>query len=268
MLGFFFRHYDPWVDRYVVYDDSSSDGSLEVLRAHPKVELRRFPRARTDSFVLSHTKLQEQTWKESRGQADWVVVTALDEHLTVKHRPMSTYLNECMEQGVTLIPAVGYQMVSDEYPSSDEWLCESRTIGAPYSNFNKLSIFNPDALTETGFAAGRHRAKPRGNLHFPSRDDLMNLHYKYLGFERTFGRHREANERLGNLDLANGWGHHYGWPEDRLRQDWEEVRARAVNAGDPAFDPTLVYDPPRWWHPEDIRDEPRSAMDRVRGIWR
>ena len=29
MLAFFFRHYDPWVDRYVIYDDGSTDGSLE-----------------------------------------------------------------------------------------------------------------------------------------------------------------------------------------------------------------------------------------------
>ena len=26
MLGFFFRHYDSWVDRYVIYDDGSTEG--------------------------------------------------------------------------------------------------------------------------------------------------------------------------------------------------------------------------------------------------
>ena len=52
MLGFFFRHYDPWVDRYIVYDDGSTDGSLDILRAHPKVELRRFARTEAESCVL------------------------------------------------------------------------------------------------------------------------------------------------------------------------------------------------------------------------
>ena len=47
MLPFFFRHYDPIVDRYIVYDDGSTDRTLEMLAAHPRVEVRPF--ARTES---------------------------------------------------------------------------------------------------------------------------------------------------------------------------------------------------------------------------
>jgi len=41
MLPLFFRNYDPWVDQYFIYDDGSTDGSIETLKAHPKVEMRR-----------------------------------------------------------------------------------------------------------------------------------------------------------------------------------------------------------------------------------
>ena len=44
MLPFFFNHYDTWVDRYYIHDDGSTDGSLDILHAHPKVEVRRFER--------------------------------------------------------------------------------------------------------------------------------------------------------------------------------------------------------------------------------
>ena len=102
MLGFFFRHYDSWVDRYVIYDDGSTDGSREILSAHPKVELRNFPRTDPDSFVLSHRAMQNEAWKESRHRADWIVVTAIDEHLHVPGRAMADYLAEMADRGVSV----------------------------------------------------------------------------------------------------------------------------------------------------------------------
>jgi len=251
MLGFFFRHYDSWVDRYVIYDDGSSDGSLDLLCRHPRVELRRFSRTSPDSFVLSQRDLQNRVWKESRGRADWVVITALDEHLHLRRCPMSEYLEECTRAGVTLVPAVGYQMLSDEYPAAGEWLCQSRTQGAPYGLMNKLSLFKPDAIQETGYIVGRHLCAPAGELRYPARDELMNLHYKYLGFDRTLRRHREQSFAVGDVDVTERWGFQYHWRAEKLREDWEGFRARLVETGSPGFDPCLAFEPPIWWRAED-----------------
>src|SRR5690242_2946962 len=35
MLPYFFRHYDSFVDRYIIFDDGSTDRSLDILRRHP-----------------------------------------------------------------------------------------------------------------------------------------------------------------------------------------------------------------------------------------
>ena len=42
MLAFFFRHYESWVDRFFIYDDGSTDGTLDYLRGKPNVELLSF----------------------------------------------------------------------------------------------------------------------------------------------------------------------------------------------------------------------------------
>ena len=82
MLGFMFRNYDDLVQRYVVYDDGSTDGSLDILAAHPKVEIRDQAAYRNPSSrILAALSLLETCWHESRGRADWVIVCDIDELL-------------------------------------------------------------------------------------------------------------------------------------------------------------------------------------------
>lgn len=247
MLGFFFRHYDPWVDRYVVYDDGSTDGSLDILRAHPKVELRAFERVRADSFVLSHKAMQDEAWKESRGRADWVVVTALDEHLWVRGRPMADYLAEQAARGATIIPALGFDMNHPVMPEDRGLLVHAVTRGRPRIGFNKLSVFDPAAVRETGFGPGRHAAEPVGELRPPARDDLLLWHYKHLGFERNAAREATQARRLGTADVANGYGQHYLWSKERLRAFWDEMERESSDLAAVGFEPDRACAGPLWW---------------------
>ena len=250
MLGFFFRHYDPWVERYVVFDDGSTDGSIDLLDAHPRVERRRLDRSETGSFVLSHRAIQNEVWQESRGDADWVVVTALDEHLWCPQTTMAELLARHAEEGVTAVPALGYQMLADDLPPLGELLCTARTIGAPWPMMNKLSLFRPDALAETYFGPGRHTAAPIGDVRYPRRDELLLLHYKYIGFDRLLRRQALLRTGLGEVDHQRRFGHQYSWGEDQTRAHWEEFAAQAVDIAAPGPDHHTTHPGPRWWRAE------------------
>jgi glycosyltransferase involved in cell wall biosynthesis len=245
MLGFFFRHYDPWVDRYVVYDDGSTDRSVVVLAAHPKVELRTFVRSDEGSFCLSHKAIQDEVWKESRGKADWVVVTAIDEHLHVPGRAMSEYLDEQTARGATILPALGFDMNHPAMLDDAGLLVERVTRGRARIAFNKLSIFNPDALQETGFTAGRHKAEPAGDLRLPRRNEVALWHYKHLGFDRCAEREVRQANRLGPTDKSLGLGLHYERSTDTFRAFWNEMERESVDLAGRVPDRVCVG--PLWW---------------------
>lgn len=262
MLGFFFRHYDPWVSRFIIFDDGSDDGSREILASHPKVELRTFTRAVADSFVLSHRLMQDTAWKESSQTADWIVTTAIDEHLHVRGRSMNAYLAEQKSAGVTLMPALGFDMNAPEMPADHGLLIERVTRGRPRAAFNKLGIFDPTAIEETNFGAGRHSAEPQGKLVLPQRDELMLWHYKHLGFERNSARESDAHKRLGRTDLANGYGRQYSYSPEQRRSFWDEMEAQSRDLAAAGFEPDRACVRPLWWcdRPGIFRAQPPTGF--------
>lgn len=246
MLPFFFRHYDPWVDRYVIFDNGSTDTTMELLAAHPRVEIRAFPWIDPDSFVQSSGLLQNVCWRETRGQVDWVVITAIDEHL--HHPDMASYLGSCRRNGVTAIPALGFQMLSDHIPPAGTRLAEVLRTGAPYADMNKLSIFDPGQIRKTGYSVGRHYAVPEGQVTYPAADEVVNLHYKYLGRSRLEARQRVLATGLRDKDRARGYGRQYNWSRAELDLSWQYFASRALDYRDTEVARAVTH-PHRWWRP-------------------
>jgi len=229
MLPFFFRHYDSLVTRYVVYDDNSTDHTLEMLASHDRVEVRPFVRTRPDSYVLSARSLHNSVWKESRRRADWVIITAVDEHL---YHPvgLGRYLMRAGRRGVTAVPALAFQMVTDVFPSPQEYLARTHRCGVPLDSFNKLSVFNPNAIEETRYGIGRHWAAPEGRVQYPSQDQLLLFHYKFLGIDYLLRRYALLSTGLGVGDKSRQFGFKYDLPHSELQAEFAELRRTALEA--------------------------------------
>ncbi|BEV45706.1 hypothetical protein CRBSH125_18890 [Afipia carboxidovorans] len=229
MLPFFFKAYDPWVDRYFVYDDRSDDDSIALLRSHPRVEIRSQPSlADPESRVESQRQLQNEIWKEARGRADWVVVTDLDEHLY--HPRIASYLRKCKRNSVTVIPSLGFQMVSDSFPStSNDTLFNFCSKGAPDRSCSKVSIFDPEEVRETNFGLGRHGAAFEGRVLAPETDELLLFHFHYLDMDRVAARHKLYLTRQRSKDIKNGWGVQYTWSDAELKKQWAEIEQSAID---------------------------------------
>lgn len=77
----FFQSLQQFVDKFFIYDNGSTDGSLQKLQGDERVRVTRWD-VTGDSFVEEARVLTDSFWKQSRGSAEWVFVVDMDEHLS------------------------------------------------------------------------------------------------------------------------------------------------------------------------------------------
>ena len=207
MLPFFFRHYDGLVDRYFIHDNQSTDGSLDILKAHPRVTILPLL-LKGESMVEAAFAQVNQFWHPSRGQADWVAVCNVDELFW--HVDLTWYLRECRRKGITFLQSTGYQMVSQSFAKPSDNLVRTYRFGTRDALYDKPAFFNPAAITESGFAIARHGCDPKGHVVRAEHGEILLLHYKYLGQEYVTERHAELNARRRSRDVKQ----EYGWQYD------------------------------------------------------
>jgi hypothetical protein len=225
IIPFFLRHYADVVDRFFIYDNGSTDDSLCLLKGDERVEVRHFE-VPGRSFVEEELRLSETIWKESRDEARWICMVDLDEHLF--HPNMVLYLDRCWREGVTVIDTQAYEMISDSFPPLGQTLSHSVTTGFRDPSYDKLCIFDPNAIVRTGYTPGRHRAKPEGRVIYPAQREMLLLHYKSLGYDYLAQRNGQLAKGLKPGDIALNYGSQYLLAERELRAKFAHQRRSAA----------------------------------------
>ena len=213
MLPFFFRHYDRLVARYFVFDNGSTDRSIEMLSRHPKVTLGEFHTV-GESVINEAPAFYETVWHRSRNDADWVFIVNIDELLY--HPDGKNYFKRCMRRGQTVVPAVGYEMIAEDFPHSDANLPDCITHGVRATYMDKTCAFRPRAIRKIRYALGRHSADPLGHVAYPPVPELRLLHYKHLGEAYLIERSAELGARTPENDRKKGLGFRYFRGRERI----------------------------------------------------
>ncbi len=250
-LPYFLEHYRAFVDKFVIMDDGSTDRSHTLLKREPRVEVRNNNRPATQPYINFNTDLYNNAWKESRGKADWVIITNVDEFMFA--RDISTHLAACAAKGVTVVPVVGFNMIRRDDPGSVVDLIAQVRRGAPSVDMNRFAIFNPDAMQEINYGPGRHTCRPAGDIVLPEKDRVLNLHFKRMGLARTFQRQRAEDARRSVSERRLGMGHQYGQGWEAFVEAWEALEKKAIDVFD-WYARGQPIRPAPWWRVDAKRD--------------
>lgn len=209
MIPFYLNHYSKIANKIIIYDNGSTDKTIDIARTNDKVEIRSFVMNGWDDIAI--TKLYNECWKDSRGKADWVIICSIDEILY--HPDLNKYLEFCKQKNITLPKTMGFSMLAEDesvYDRLEEFkdlqLYDFINTGAYWKEDSKFTIFNPEI--EINYELGCHKANPKGKIKYDSFPSLKNLHYSLRGLKKSLEKNQLYRKTISKVNKDNNLGFH------------------------------------------------------------
>lgn len=219
ILPFMFDHYKRFVNHFTIYDNRSTDHSINIICSRTDTTLVEFD---SDGFCdNNHNEIKNNCWKKSRGHADFVIVCDLDEFLY--HPDIKNKLAELKHNHISVVKPVGYDMYCDIYPDYQpgSLLSEQIPNGVRATLFDKCILFDPHSVVEINYKPGAHECHPWGKIKTTADSDIKLLHYKNLGIDWLLERNRLYVQRLSKDNIENEYGIQYLKSEDIITADFQ-----------------------------------------------
>lgn len=226
IIPWYLRHYGSFADEISVFDDHSTDGSRELLAAHPKVILRDWPHEPgiNEDLFLQHAY---EWYPKANPAFDWVFWVDPDEII------YASDIRKMLEDArdFELIPTVGFNMTGDGLPKDDgrSQIWQVSPFGIPAPVYSKPVVFRPSAHVR--WNRGKHALENCNPKMAPFSFRL--LHYRYMGGPYTAERNAKNYARCGlkSGDKGAAWScapgyngvHSSGWAESVRNSTWNAV---------------------------------------------
>lgn len=218
MLPFMFDYYGQFVDKFIIFDNYSTDGSEEIIRSHKNAKIIKFKTDGFNDFV--HQEIKNNCWKKSRGKADYIVVCDMDEFIyspQIKH-----LLQDSLHHHISFFHPKGFEMYSKNYPNYEngKLLTDLVKNGIASSKYGKCILFDPHRIVEINYKPGAHECSPIGIVKENADYIIKMLHYKNLDEDIIVKKSLIHASRLSQDNVEAKYGEEYLRSEAEIRVDF------------------------------------------------
>lgn len=218
------------IDKLIVYDNQSTDRTVEMLKKYPFVEIRSYYTERYSEDLVREFKQNVQD--EFRGQYHWCISTYFDE-VFYAERDFREVLYDKMCEGKTYFMKTGLNLFSRTFPPTDNgklihenigrgslWTADDDVIGIYGS---KIELFDMNKLYVTYNENGCHQCALSG-LISPFEDEISFFHIKFIDFNFIVESSKLYSERTKDTDIAC-----YDYFVDNMEKVYDMMEKKAIS---------------------------------------
>jgi glycosyltransferase involved in cell wall biosynthesis len=219
ILPFFIEYYSKFADVIIIYDNNSTDNTVQIAKQYSKVSkiISVDTNDRLDDNM--YIEIRNSCWKDS--DYDYVILVDADEFI-YHDLDIRDYLNKT---NFEVYQPKGYNMISLDFPKPGTLITEQIKTGIADRMYDKPVIFKPNSIKSVEYSLGTHSGVFHNGEQYilPHQSDLKLLHYKNLGFPFRIKKHKLFASRLSDSNIANGAGVHYTWSEQTQKEEFDMI---------------------------------------------
>ena len=212
----------------VVYDNGSTDGSIEYLQSLPYVDVRHFDSNGQNDLIQKAVK--EQAYLELKDKYDVIIITDMDE--LFYFNDYTSEVTKMIEGGYNCMITPLHALCEESKPTPVEntylhELChlfykQKLNHMNGFNDYSKISIFNTKVTDKVDMSVGQHFVKTAPSMQIMLSNDGFCLHTdKGFGVDYKFKIRHKMNENLSAENKMCGMCVEYG-------QSYQELEAEYI----------------------------------------
>jgi hypothetical protein len=227
ILPYFLKHYSTIVDKIVVYNNYSTDNSIQILKDWKECEIEIIEYDTNDKFdELTLLDLKNNCWKKDK-DSEYVIVCDIDELLY--HPDLKSFIKK--NSMIDYFTPSGYHMIGEEIPTDHtKQIYDIIQNGVEDVNYGKNILFKRNSVEETYYAPGAHLSSFKGTKRLINcqTDQLKLLHYKWLSPEYVTKKYKHYQERMSDHSKERGWGIHYELTDNEIIEKYNNLKEQSI----------------------------------------
>ena len=236
IIPFCIDYWKKIADKVIVYDNYSTDSSVELLSKHDWIEIRKFESEGQNEFIQKQIK--EDSFVELRNEFDIILLCDMDE--VFYFNDFDKTLDDFISGGYDVLMTPIYSLCEDFKPDYVEGkllheLChkfykQRMNHMTGFDNYSKLSIFNCKTVDKILMSVGQHYVQAYPNMKIMLSNDGFCLHIdKGFGLSYKWKKRQEMFKNLSKANKMNGFCVEYGQDYEALKKEYENNQLNSFN---------------------------------------
>lgn len=216
------------VNKVVVYDNGSTDGSLEYLSKLPYVEVRHFETTGQNDIVQKAIK--EMAYAELKDAYDIIIISDMDEIFYLKNAKEA--FKNFIEGGYNCMVTPIYSLCEDFRPEPEKkrllhqqchkFYIQRMNHMKGFDKVSKISIFNCRKTEKIEMSVGQHYVSTLPSMRIMLYNDGFCMHIdKGFGSEYRYNIKHKMNGNLSDENKKYGMCVEYGDSYEKMKKEYE-----------------------------------------------